>query len=49
MPLESGSSQSVVSHNIAKLLAEGYEHDQAIAIALAQAKRKSKARGKKKR
>jgi hypothetical protein len=47
MPLESGSGQAVVSHNIAKLIAEGYPHDQAIAIALSQAKRKSK--GKKKR
>lgn len=49
MPLEAGSSQTVVSHNIAKLIGEGYEHDQAIAIALSQAKRKSKVKGKKKR
>lgn len=40
MPLQSGSSQTVVSHNIAKLISEGYSHDQAVAIALAQAKRK---------
>lgn len=42
MPLENGSSKAVVSHNIAKLIAEGRPHDQAIAIALAQAKRKGK-------
>ncbi|AFU87966.1 hypothetical protein CcrColossus_gp096 [Caulobacter phage CcrColossus] len=40
MPLQQGSSQAVVSHNIAKLIAEGHSHDQAVAIALAQAKRK---------
>jgi uncharacterized protein YoaH (UPF0181 family) len=42
MPLMQGSSQTAVSHNIAKLIGEGYSHDQAIAIALSQAKRKSK-------
>lgn len=47
MPLESGSSQPVVGHNIAELISAGYSHDQAIAIALSNAKKKSK--GKKKR
>jgi uncharacterized protein YdaT len=49
MPLESGSGQAIVSHNIAKLIAEGYPHDQAIAIALSNAKKKSKGKSKKKR
>ncbi|AFU87248.1 hypothetical protein Ccr2_gp079 [Caulobacter phage Ccr2] len=39
MPLQSGSSDAVVSHNIAKLIDEGYSKEQAVAIALSQARK----------
>jgi len=42
MPLKSGSSDKVVSHNIGKLVAEGYKKDQAAAIAYEKAKRSRK-------
>ena len=37
MPLKKGSSDEVVSQNIAKLVAEGYPRRQAVAIAMEQA------------
>lgn len=37
MPLKKGSSDEVVSQNIAKLVAEGYPRRQAVAIALEEA------------
>jgi uncharacterized protein YoaH (UPF0181 family) len=40
VPLKKGSSQSTISQNIRKLMAEGYSREQAIAIALNQARRK---------
>lgn len=43
MPLARGSSKEVISHNIKKLMDEGYPQKQAVAIAL------SEARGHKKR
>lgn len=46
MPLESGSSQAVVSRNISKLRHEGRPEGQAIAIAMDKA---GKGRKKKKR
>lgn len=39
MPLKSGSSDSTVGHNIAQLIREGYERDQAAAIAYRKAGR----------
>lgn len=43
MPLLKGSSQSIISANIRKLVDEGYKHSQAVAIALGRAgKSKSK-------
>jgi len=42
MPLKSGSSNEVVSHNIGKLIAEGYKKEQAAAIAFDKAKRSRK-------
>lgn len=47
MPLESGSSQEVISRNIATLIKEGKPRKQAIAIAEAVARR-TKNKGKKK-
>jgi len=37
MPLKSGSSQETISANIAKLVSEGYEREQAVAIAMREA------------
>lgn len=39
MPLKSGSSPSAISHNIEKLMNEGYPPQQAKAIAYAEARR----------
>lgn len=47
MPLKSGSSQKVISHNIRAEMKAGKPHDQAIAIALSKAK-KPKPKQKKK-
>lgn len=38
MPLKSGKSDTVVSENIRKLMAEGYRQQQAVAIALDKAR-----------
>jgi len=49
MPLKPGSSDAVVSHNIKKLMEEGYPQKQAEAIALQKAGRsKGKGKGKSK-
>lgn len=37
MPLKTGSSDDVISHNIKELIAAGHPQDQAIAIALKEA------------
>lgn len=37
MPLKRGKSKAVVSHNIAKMMDEGYPQDQAVAIAMRKA------------
>lgn len=37
MPLQTGSSQEVISNNISKLIGEGYPQDQAVVIALSNA------------
>jgi len=42
MPLRSGSSQEVISHNIGVLITEGYKRDQAVAIAHDKADRSKK-------
>ena len=42
MPLKSGSDRSTVSHNIGKLISEGYSKDQASAIAFSKAGRAKK-------
>ena len=46
MPLKRGSSQKVISQNIAELIKSGRKKDQAVAISYDKA-RKSKKRGKK--
>jgi len=46
VPLMRGKSQKSVHHNIAKLIKEGYPHDQAIAIAMSKAGKKPKKKGK---
>jgi len=45
MPLKEGTSDKVVSSNIAKLIHEGYPRKQSIAIALDKKKRKRKKNG----
>lgn len=45
MPLQSGSDQQTISHNIGKLISEGYPSDQAAAISYDKA---GKGRKKKK-
>jgi|TARA_R100000742_G_C4278852_1_gene102261 hypothetical protein len=42
MPLKSGSSQQVISHNIGVLINEGKPRDQAAAIAYDKANRSKK-------
>jgi len=42
MPLKSGSSREVISHNIGKLINEGYKRDQATAIAYDKAGKSKK-------
>lgn len=42
MPLEKGSSQNTISHNIEKLMNEGRDRKQAIAIALNNAGKSKK-------
>ena len=42
MPLKSGSDRSTVSHNIGKLISEGYSKDQASANAFSKAGRAKK-------
>ncbi len=50
MPLQKGRSKKVVSHNIKKLIEEGYPQKQAVAISLDKAGkgRKSKKKRRKK-
>lgn len=43
MPLKTGSSDKTVSQNIAKLIREGYDRDEAVAIAYSRAGRSKKA------
>lgn len=38
MPIEKGSSRSVISHNISEMEASGHPHNQAVAAALHEAK-----------
>jgi len=42
MPLKRGSSRATLSHNIGKLIGEGYPKDQAAAIAYSKAGRGKK-------
>ena len=42
MPLRRGASRAAVSHNIGKLISEGYSKDQAAAIAYEKAGRGKK-------
>ena len=42
VPLQRGSSRATVSHNIGKLIGEGYPKDQAAAIAYSKAGRGKK-------
>jgi hypothetical protein len=49
MPLRKGSSRSIVSFNIRKLINEGYNQRQAIAIALSNSRKKRKATTRKRR
>jgi hypothetical protein len=37
MPLESGTTQAVISRNIKKLISEGFSQKQAVAIAMRRA------------
>jgi hypothetical protein len=42
VPLEKGSSQAVISHNIEELMASGHPQKQAVAIALKEAGKSNK-------
>lgn len=42
MPLAKGATKKVISHNIVKLIDEGYKNNQAIAIALSEAHKRRK-------
>ncbi|MGH8266647.1 MAG: hypothetical protein ACRETH_06205 [Steroidobacteraceae bacterium] len=42
MPLEAGSSQTVISRNIGEMQKAGHPHDQAVAAALRNAGKKRK-------
>lgn len=42
MPLKSGTSQIVISHNIKQLMDDGYPQEQAKAIAYAEARRSAR-------
>lgn len=42
MPLKSGSSQKVISTNIAELMENGYSQQQAAAIAYSEARRRKR-------
>jgi hypothetical protein len=42
MPLKPGTSQAVISHNIAELIDYGYPKDQAVAIAHSEARRSAR-------
>ena len=42
MPVQAGNSDAVISHNIGKLIAEGYKKDKAAAIAYDKANRSKK-------
>lgn len=44
MPLESGSSREVISHNIAELIRSGHPRDQAAAIAYKEARKSKRSR-----
>jgi hypothetical protein len=47
MPLKKGSSKKTKSHNISKLISEGYPQDQAKAIAESEAGSRKKKKKKK--
>ena len=42
MPLKSGTSQIVISHNIRQLMNDGYPQEQAKAIAYSEARRSAR-------